>query len=1154
MRDLIWDDASGARVRIEWQVSTGPEGGVLRRRPHTGLSLSGRVHTGVPGAPAGGDATTWSGSLSFPVGHRAASMATAASTPTVFSPSQDWPPAPGHLVDIVGVLPSGETFVQLRGRVDDAPQKASDTEISLAVVDRTDQLSVPVTVPPVMEVMPAIQGSAQRPVGMSTDWLEDLAASEGGWSSHPRPHLRAGAAMTAHGSMMPLRGTLTSAKRASDGALVTPSFFPTLSGLAGRDWAGTIVMDRSFGAPCALYREFPLTLEPGRQSRSTLAAKDGAGGTGLVLECVWDAGVEVIRARFIQAGATVAGSLVQLPREGANQATVHLSGAELTLRVRTPFVAEPAAIRSVAVAFSPPAGWVATELWEFSTGWVGASQAYPCSVDAEWDAPGDTPWWAMRYPCYARHIRSAANMVAGSPGIVASPAATLLDESCPIGVTWWLTTDNLLITADMASLLSAAPVPFTITSTLNLIDLQIDPRAVPAASVDVLYRSPDRELERLVAGETPRASKSVWQADDGLRFDGPVTPDGELEMSLMIEAPDDLDFVDVDPSPTVLLGGSAPWLAALEDSYVAAALYDTADDEAPSVAVPVRASITQITPRLWKADLAVDAPPAGKYVMLEVAADARTRKWLLGRTGLVVRAAGREVWRDFRVSIPTGATSTGVSSIEHDVGWRSWRGVTATDAALRAEVAAEAGSPRPPITVTAHFDPRLELTDVVTVVDEHRTGIISTILVTELTVTSGDGQADVMTISGRPTTASLVDGWSVPADAEPVVGFLDVPAIGWDGNPTSPEEPPPPPPPPPPDPPTPPDPKPDPGTPVSRGRCTGLLHRQIDGLTPTVRTLANGMVGELRWATHSDSSGVLNAAGQEVLDEVHATLAAEGWLGRLRLFAGQYAPADVKALAGGPVTFAKNEPGSTGTYTFPRWWEPAVLSAYRVWAASIASYLAGLPRFVEVTLAEPTTQYAEPMVRQIFTSDNGPNLLAAGYSWEADLASLEESARIHRDVFTPLGVSTITAVNPIMTYLPGKPTGTASLDLTWRAWDSIRAILGDWAILQNNSLACDSAGVQLREGLYPELYSGMAARHRAIGQQLGIQTAAEGFSPSDDLAGILTYAARLGVAAVEVPVTWTSVAGAGTPALTAAEAAAWTAKLAANSIPAGKRL
>jgi hypothetical protein len=159
--------------------------------------------------------------------------------------------------------------------------------------------------------------------------------------------------------------------------------------------------------------------------------------------------------------------------------------------------------------------------------------------------------------------------------------------------------------------------------------------------------------------------------------------------------------------------------------------------------------------------------------------------------------------------------------------------------------------------------------------------------------------------------------------------------------------------------------------------------------------LFGGIVINATWrALQPAGGGALDTVTVDgALEQVRAYNAANpaAPLGvKLRVFAGNSAPAWAKALAGGPVTIFRNPAGCQSPpcpLTVGLYWSDAYIAAWRAFQALLAARYDGEPLIRQVAVTSCAAQTDEPFVPSNDAQARA-NLIAAGYTDAAQQACL----------------------------------------------------------------------------------------------------------------------------------------------------------------------
>jgi hypothetical protein len=283
----------------------------------------------------------------------------------------------------------------------------------------------------------------------------------------------------------------------------------------------------------------------------------------------------------------------------------------------------------------------------------------------------------------------------------------------------------------------------------------------------------------------------------------------------------------------------------------------------------------------------------------------------------------------------------------------------------------------------------------------------------------------------------------------------------------------------------------------------GLLDR--DGQPPAqyVGPAVRGWVVKAYWKDLQTAPGAPLTANNVIDQAVAAArrLNAPGLgLGlKLRVYTGIYAPDWAKSLGGAPVKVVDPQDQQQGTVG--RFWTDEFGRAYADLEQKLAERYDGAAEVREVVVSRCTTFFAEPFIRDKGDKESVANLLAAGFSFDADQTCHRQEidahkawAQTHSDVdFSP--------------YQNIERKGVRSVDegFTESMMEYCRTNLGARCVLENNSI---------RTPVQPN-YAAMYDRMKAMGPPISFQTA----NPNKigDLLATLQWAAEQGANSVELP-------------------------------------
>lgn len=256
---------------------------------------------------------------------------------------------------------------------------------------------------------------------------------------------------------------------------------------------------------------------------------------------------------------------------------------------------------------------------------------------------------------------------------------------------------------------------------------------------------------------------------------------------------------------------------------------------------------------------------------------------------------------------------------------------------------------------------------------------------------------------------------------------------------------------------------------------------------------------------------------------------AQGVPFAVRLFFGRGAGVEAASwlTALGQVTL--HDPIDNITATVARWWEADVQAAQRSLVAKLAAYDGKIPL---IYIANGGTIYAEPFIRGIQDESTRHNLLQAGYTPEADLASY----KVGYGMFGAFKITRLAqAFNPWQ-YV--KPDGSGAIDVTKTIamMDTFAAMFPRRAVWANNSIRISGGWPA---PAYQQIYDHMRQAHTASGRAIRFQTATKPRVGS--YVEVLKWAIDHGAHAVELSPGFTDCGT--SPCLTPAQMADFNGKL-----------
>lgn len=228
---------------------------------------------------------------------------------------------------------------------------------------------------------------------------------------------------------------------------------------------------------------------------------------------------------------------------------------------------------------------------------------------------------------------------------------------------------------------------------------------------------------------------------------------------------------------------------------------------------------------------------------------------------------------------------------------------------------------------------------------------------------------------------------------------------------------------------------------------------------------------------------------------------------KLRVYAGPEAPQWAKELGGAPVMIT-NPQGNQAAQgaTVGRFWTPEYGRAYADLQAKLAARYDSVPELRENVISRCALVYAESFVRLRGDRPSIDNLLAAGFTKDADRTCLQESVQAH---------SVWTSTRSDLQFTPYQDIEQRGPKATDEAFTEelmgyCRDTLGLRCVLENNSLR------------FPPNYPELNAKLKELGPPLSYQTATA--SRVGDLLQALDYGVAQGADSIELPASYRQLA------------------------------
>lgn len=288
----------------------------------------------------------------------------------------------------------------------------------------------------------------------------------------------------------------------------------------------------------------------------------------------------------------------------------------------------------------------------------------------------------------------------------------------------------------------------------------------------------------------------------------------------------------------------------------------------------------------------------------------------------------------------------------------------------------------------------------------------------------------------------------------------------------------------------------------------GLVDRQGAPSAAEAPDLS-GWVVNVTWAELQPTAGTTITSDNPIdqaIAQVDQNPAYRGMHLRIRVMAGIDSPNWVEAMSGGPV-YVYNTQDQVGG-DVPRFWTAPVEQAYANLQVLLAAKYDSDPEIEDVNMSGCMTVYAEPLIREITSSETVTDLLAAGYTEAADQSCQED--QINAQAVWVHTHSSI-ALNP---YDVINANGSVSVDEAFTATliNYCRTTLGERCTLGNDSIRSTSLG-----SAYDDMYNSIAG----AGPGIYFQTAQA--AKVGNLQTTIQWAIDEGSNDVELPAGWSSL-------------------------------
>jgi hypothetical protein len=238
----------------------------------------------------------------------------------------------------------------------------------------------------------------------------------------------------------------------------------------------------------------------------------------------------------------------------------------------------------------------------------------------------------------------------------------------------------------------------------------------------------------------------------------------------------------------------------------------------------------------------------------------------------------------------------------------------------------------------------------------------------------------------------------------------------------------------------------------------------------------------------------------------------------------------------------------------PQWWTNAMAEAYAEFQSLLANAIGSHPALAEVCMTLPSTQYAEPCIRQPQYPGNAAAGYQNGYTPVRDLASFRSAYVAHADHWSPLHIATNVAFSPYQQLATSDSASVGGGDATPTIFlmDQMVRILGRLTVWSNNGFR--NPAPQSQPNAYAAMYAAQfegAAGSPPVCIAYQTKTLAEMEShrlpyPATSLPATVRRAVEVKATGVELPVGCTNPS-AGVDYLPASEAAQFNSQFALNA-------
>ena len=625
---------------------------------------------------------------------------------------------------------------QLVGVVDGTSGGATK-DTRLEIVDRYAALQQEVTLEPLLATMPPFDdGQPFLHVGLTPTYVTSRLLRECGFYATPPHRFGATVNVPMNGSMLPEYGSTYRCSRIGD-ATEVPEFERAPWGQAVKNVTATY-RPASFDHSGRPFEMQMLVGEAGSSGTAVVSAHWGSQHVRVTVGSGRNVSFDVNTG----AGNVTVVSLSGAQMAGASMVSARVSGSTWSLTTDTGIVMS------------------ASRSWPWSAMFTEARIVVPAAATQiggvqvgylQTAIPDFTPTARLTPAAFAHTLRAM-------PAIVRRRVADLLKEQAEAELAaFWINDQGVLVWKNRFELVAGPPVK-EITSTKHLLDLKWrEPSATTTRSIKVAGQRP-------IVSVSQRATITVYQG-------GKKTLDSGQEYSEFYKPATDEDWIMPNTNLNWLTAsapdiggfhhGRRSWVGMVVTSQNPTPGEDPHEEWVSRSDQP----LTKIDPQtlVWTTTAPVVASNESIELRSRETDPVIFPQWR--NTDLpIVRAYGRTQWVD-QAELRAGEPN-GLQEHSHEVGW--WVQHTVGLAGVADALEQRLLNPSPILDdVPIVPDARLELGDIVTLIDEHVTGLNLRCLIEGITLSGAEGEQDqtltlrILAVNGREATyEELEHAWS----------------------------------------------------------------------------------------------------------------------------------------------------------------------------------------------------------------------------------------------------------------------------------------------------------------------------------------------------------------------------------------------------------